>query len=212
MAQLEHVTEELFESPNGDGGFSPLPGRGPVDLGAAAEAVGELLHALGYDYRANPGTLETPQRVARSLAEMTRPAPFVLTTFPNEGYDEIVLVKDIEFSSLCMHHLLPFKGVAHVGYLPGERIVGLSKLARLVQTYARDLQVQERMTEQIATALQDGLRPRGVGVVVEAEHMCMSLRGVSKPGVHTVTSSLAGLMRTDPKTREEFLALIKTTG
>ena len=117
------------------------------------------------------------------------------------------MVRDISFCSLCEHHLLPFVGVAHVGYIPGERIVGLSKLARVVARFARDLQVQERLTAQIAGWLDERLWPRGVGVVIEAEHMCMSLRGVTKPGSRTVTSTLRGLLREDPRTRQEFLAL-----
>jgi GTP cyclohydrolase I len=133
-----------------------------------------------------------------------------LTTFPNEArYDELVVVRDIPFHSLCMHHLLAFHGVAHVAYLPGERIIGLSKLARVVELFARDLQLQERLTMQIATCLEDELQPKGVGVVIEAEHMCMSLRGVQKAGARTTTSALLGLLRDDPRTRAEFLALVK---
>ena len=120
-------------------------------------------------------------------------------------------MREIPFHSLCMHHMLPFVGVAHVGYLPDDRIVGLSKLARVVEHYARDLQVQERLTAQIAGCLQDHLSPKGVGVVLEAEHMCMSLRGVQKPGTKTVTSALHGLIRDDPRTRQEFLALVRET-
>ena len=131
-----------------------------------------------------------------------------MTTFPNdEHYDELVVVRDIPFHSLCMHHLLPFHGTATVAYIPGERILGLSKLARVVDMFARDLQVQERLTKQVANWIQDHLRPKGVGVVLEAEHMCMTLRGVQKPGSRTVTSSLHGLVREDLRTREEFLAL-----
>jgi GTP cyclohydrolase I len=131
-----------------------------------------------------------------------------MTTFPNdEGYDELVVVRDIPFQSLCMHHVLPFHGVAHVGYLPAERILGLSKLARVVDVFARDLQLQERLTTQVAGWLQAQLQPKGVGVVLEAEHLCMSLRGVQKPGAMTVTSALHGLVRDDPRTREEFLSL-----
>jgi GTP cyclohydrolase I len=132
----------------------------------------------------------------------------VPTTFPNdEGYDELVLVRDIPFHSLCEHHLLPFSGVAHVGYLPADRIVGLSKLARVVDHFARGLQVQERLTKQIGDWLDDELAPKGVGVVLEAEHLCMSLRGVQADGSRTVTSSLHGLIRDDARTRSEFLDL-----
>ncbi len=178
-----------------------------VDLAAAERAARELLVALGADLNA-AGLRETPRRVAAAYAELLTPEPFNLTTFPNdEGYDELVLVRDIPFQSLCMHHLLPFHGVAHVAYLPAERIVGLSKLARVVERYSRDLQVQERLTMQVAACIQDQLSPKGVGVVLEAEHMCMSLRGVQKAGARTVTSALHGLVRDDPRTREEFLSL-----
>jgi GTP cyclohydrolase I len=178
-----------------------------VDLPAAERAARELLVALGADLD-DPGLAETPRRVAAAYAELLTPEPFTLTTFPNdEAYDELVLVRDIPFQSLCMHHLLPFHGVAHVAYLPAERIIGLSKLARVVEHYSRDLQVQERLTKQVAGCIQEHLSPKGVGVVLEAEHMCMSLRGVQKPGTRTVTSALHGLVRDDPRTREEFLSL-----
>ena len=178
-----------------------------VDLAAAERAARELLVALGADLHA-AGLRETPRRVASAYAELLTPEPFNLTTFPNdEGYDELVVVRDIPFQSLCMHHLLPFHGVAHVAYLPGERILGLSKLARVVEHFSHDLQLQERLTTQVAGWLQEQLRPKGVGVVLEAEHLCMSLRGVQKAGARTVTSALYGLVRDDPRTREEFLSL-----
>jgi GTP cyclohydrolase IA len=178
-----------------------------VDLAAAERAARDLLAALGADL-ASPGLRETPRRVAAAYAELLTPEPFNLTTFPNdEGYDELVLVRDIPFQSLCMHHLLPFHGVAHVAYLPAERIIGLSKLARVVEHYSRDLQVQERLTKQVAACISDELQPKGVGVVLEAEHLCMSMRGVQKAGARTVTSALHGLVRDDPRTREEFLSL-----
>jgi GTP cyclohydrolase I len=140
--------------------------------------------------------------------ELLMKRPFNATTFPNtDGYDELVIAKSIPFSSLCEHHLLPFHGVAHVGYIPNESIVGLSKLARIVEHYARDLQVQERMTKQIATWLESNLDPKGVGVVLEAEHQCMTIRGVQAAGSKTITSAMTGLLRSDMKTREEFLAL-----
>lgn len=143
-----------------------------------------------------------------AYVELLTPRDFNLTTFPNEeGYDELVLARDIPFQSLCRHHLLPFHGVAHVGYLPAERILGLSKLVRVVELFARDLQVQERLTKQVADWLQERLAPRGVGVVIEAEHQCMSLRGVQAAGSRTVTSALHGLLREDPATRQEFFAL-----
>lgn len=178
-----------------------------VDVVAAERAAAELLVALGADLELE-GLSETPRRVAAAYAELLTPEPFDLTTFPNEeGYDELVLVRDIPFQSLCMHHLLPFHGVAHVAYLPGERILGLSKLARVVEHFSRDLQLQERLTTQVAGWLQEQLEPKGVGVMLEAEHLCMSLRGVQKAGAVTITSALHGLVRDDPRTREEFLSL-----
>jgi GTP cyclohydrolase IA len=181
----------------------------PIDRIAAESAVEDLLEALGCDME-DEVLKDTPRRVAAAFSDFLTMEPFELTTFPNtEGYDELVIARSIQFHSLCMHHLLPFVGVAHVGYIPGERIVGLSKLARVVEKYARTLQVQERMTAQIASCLQRNLDPIGVGVVIEAEHMCMSLRGVRKPGAKTVTSALHGVIREDPRTRQEFLALAK---
>jgi len=186
---------------------APEGARPPVDLQAAERAAADLLVALGADLT-DEGLHETPRRMAGALAELLTPQPFRPTTFPNdEGYDELVVARSIPFHSLCMHHLLPFHGVAHIGYLPGERILGLSKFARVVELFARDLQVQERLTVQIAGWLQEHLAPKGVGVVLEAEHMCMSLRGVQKFGARTVTSALHGLVRDDPRTRQEFLAL-----
>jgi GTP cyclohydrolase I len=177
------------------------------ELRAAERAVGDLLRALGQD-PASEHLADTPRRVAAAYAEMLTPREFSLTTFPNdEGYDELVIARDIPLHSLCQHHLLPFTGVAHVGYLPGERILGLSKLARVVEMFARGLQVQERLTKQVADWLQDQLQPKGVGVVIEAEHLCMSLRGVQAQGCHTVTSALHGLLRDDPRSRGEFFAL-----
>ena len=174
---------------------------------AAERAVRDLLVALGEDPD-RPGLRDTPRRVAASLSELLTPVPFEPTTFPNdEGYDELVMARDIEFHSLCEHHLLPFAGVAHVGYLPHDRIVGLSKLARVVESFSRSLQVQERLTTQIATWLDRTLRPKGVGVLLEAEHTCMTLRGVRKPGTRTITSTLLGAVRDDARTRQEFLAL-----
>jgi GTP cyclohydrolase I len=187
--------------------LSAVPEPGRVDLERARRAARELLEALGADPE-DEGLRDTPRRVADAYAELLTPEPFDMTTFPNEeGYDELVVVRDIPFHSLCMHHLLPFHGTATVAYIPGERIIGLSKLARVVDLFARDLQVQERLTTQVAGWLEERLRPKGVGVVLEAEHMCMSLRGVQKPGARTVTSALHGLVREDPRTRAEFLAL-----
>ena len=185
--------------------------RADVDLPAAEAAVTALLRALGRD-PASPHLAETPRRVARSYVELLTGRQFDLTTFPNdEGYDELVIARDIPLQSLCEHHLLPFSGVAHIGYLPGERILGLSKLARVLEVFARDLQVQERLTQQVADWLQEHLAPRGVGVVVEAEHLCMSLRGVRATGARTVTSALHGVLRSDARSRAEFFALTGTT-
>jgi GTP cyclohydrolase I len=178
-----------------------------IDLVAAERAAGDLLRAIGADVD-DPDLAATPRRIASSLAELVTPVQFSATTFANEGdYDELVLVRDIPFQSLCMHHLLPFVGMAHVAYLPGDRIIGLSKLARVVETFAHDLQLQERMTVQIADWLDRELQPRGVGVVLSAEHTCMTIRGVRKPGAKTVTSALRGSLRSDPRTRQELLSL-----
>src|SRR3954453_13826059 len=183
----------------------------PIDRVAAADAARDLLLALGADLE-NEGLRETPRRVAEAYAELLTPRPFRPTTFPNEdGYDELIVARSIPFHSLCMHHMLPFHGVAHVGYLPGERIIGLSKLGRVVELFARDLQIQERLTTQIANWLVRELEPKGVGVVLEAEHLCMSLRGVQKLGARTVTSALHGSVRDDARTRQEFLAIATRT-
>lgn len=185
--------------------------REEIDLPAAQRAVADLLTALGRDPQ-SAHLADTPRRVANAYAEMLTPREFELTTFPNdEGYDELVLAKDIPVQSLCEHHLLPFQGVAHVGYLPGERILGLSKLARVVELFARDFQVQERLTKQVADWLQDHLDPKGVGVVIEAEHQCMSLRGVRATGSKTVTSALHGTLRDNASSRAEFFALTGLT-
>ena len=189
---------------------SPLATDSParrIDVRAAERAAADLLAALGADLT-DEGARDTPRRMAAAYRELLTSQPFRPTTFPNdEGYDELVVARSIPFHSLCMHHLLPFHGVAHIGYIPGDRIIGLSKFGRVVECFARDLQVQERLTVQIADWLEEQLAPKGVGVVLEAEHMCMSLRGVQKFGAKTVTSALHGLVRDDPRTRQEFLAL-----
>lgn len=180
-----------------------------IDIAAGERAVADLLVAMGQDL-GDPQLRDTPRRVANAYAEMLTARTFTPTSFPNdEGYDEMVLSRDIPFNSLCQHHLLPFKGLAHVGYLPGDRILGLSKLARVVEMFAARLQVQERLTQQIADWLQAELEPRAVGVVVEAEHLCMSIRGVRARGSNTVTSALLGRLREDPRSREEFFRLIE---
>jgi GTP cyclohydrolase I len=185
----------------------PATRRAVIDIAAAQRAAADLLTAFGLDLT-DERVADTPRRMAHMYDELLTAQPFNPTTFPNDaGYDELVVATGIPFHSLCEHHLLPFVGVAHVGYLPGDRIIGLSKRARVVDFFARDLQVQERLTSQVAGWLDDHLAPKGVGVVIEAEHLCMSLRGVQKTGARTVTSALHGLVRDDPRTRDEFLTL-----
>jgi GTP cyclohydrolase I len=184
--------------------------RTGIDVAAARQAVADLLRALGRDPD-SPHLADTPRRVVDSYLELLTARQFDLTTFPNdEGYDELVLATHLPVQSLCEHHLLPFSGVAHIGYLPGERILGLSKLARVLELFARDLQVQERLTRQVADWLAEHLAPRGVGVVIEAEHHCMSMRGVRATGARTITSALLGQLRDDPRSRQEFLTLTGT--
>lgn len=178
----------------------------PVDLPAARAAAEALLRALGADLDSE-SLRETPRRVAAAYAELLSPRPFVATTFDNdEGYEGLVVVSHIPFTSLCEHHLLPFTGEATVGYLPGKRLIGLSKLAHVVAYFARRLQVQERMTMQIARWLDDELGPEGVGVVVVAEHSCMTMRGAQARGSQTSTSALLGALRDDPSARAEFMS------
>jgi GTP cyclohydrolase I len=178
-----------------------------VDLAAAEDAARRFLTALGVGLD-DEHLHATPRRMAHAYAELFTPRPFDLTTFPNdEGYDELVLARRIPLRSVCEHHLLPFVGVAHVGYLPGERILGLSKLARIVEHFSHRPQVQERLTKQIADWLAENLQPIGVGVVIEAEHTCMTLRGVQAAGTTTVTSTLLGTLREDARSRQEFLSL-----
>ncbi|MGY1632614.1 GTP cyclohydrolase I FolE [Geodermatophilus sp. SYSU D01186] len=189
------------------------PPNSGVDQERAEAAVRELLIAVGEDPD-RPGLKDTPGRVARAYAETFAglwqdPADVLATTF-DEDHDEMVLVKDIPMYSTCEHHLVPFHGVAHIGYIPGDdgRVTGLSKLARLVEVYARRPQVQERMTSQIADALAEVLKPRGVLVVIEAEHLCMAMRGIRKPGSTTVTSAVRGIFRDNPATRSEAMSLV----
>jgi GTP cyclohydrolase IA len=185
----------------------------PIDQARVEKAVREILIAVGEDPDRD-GLVDTPARVARAYAEqlagMRQRPEDVLNTVFDADHDEMVIVKDIEVYSLCEHHLVPFHGVAHVGYTPNEKgqITGLSKLARLVDVYARRPQVQERMTSQVADALMDVLQPRGVIVVVEAEHLCMTMRGVRKPGAKTLTSAVRGDFRDQPSTRAEAMSLI----
>ena len=188
------------------------PGRAEVDLEAAQHAAADFLAALGIELDGE-GLRETPARMARAYAELFDARPLRLTTFPNdEGYDELVLARAIPFRTVCEHHLLPFSGVAHVGYLPGERIFGLSKLARLVEHFAARPQTQERLTRQVADCLAERLRPRGAGVVLEAGHTCMTLRGVRAIGAKTITSTLLGALRADASSRAEFFALAGVPG
>ncbi len=198
----------------GDSRPDPADGSSSgFDSERVERAVRELLLAVGEDPD-RPGLIETPARVARAYEEMfaglrADPAAVLSDTFA-ESHNEMVLVKDIAVYSVCEHHLLPFHGVAHVGYIPNEsgHITGLSKLARLVDVYARRPQVQERLTSQVAEALDERLSPRGVIVVVEAEHLCMSMRGVRKPGSRTVTSAVRGAFKNSPSTRSEAMSLI----
>lgn len=180
----------------------------PEAIAVAADHFRAFLQTLGLDVD-DPHLRETPRRVATMFAtELFAPHPFTFTTFPAEG-DSLVLVRDIPFVSICAHHLLPFRGVAHVGYIPTDRLVGLSKLARTVEYHARAPQVQERLTDQIADFLDVNLDPLGVGVVLEATHLCMEIRGVQKPGTTTTTSALRGVLRDEPEARAEFMALVR---
>ncbi|HYD27783.1 GTP cyclohydrolase I FolE [Brevundimonas sp.] len=182
---------------------------------AEAEAAVRTLIRWAGDDPDREGVLDTPARVARSYRELfagydTDPREYLERTFEEVGgYDELVVLKDIRFVSFCEHHMLPVVGRAHVGYLPTDRVVGISKLARVVHGFARRLQIQEKMTSEIARAIQEVLRPQGVGVVVEAEHSCMTLRGVNTAGSSLTTSHLSGVIRDDARTREEFLRLVR---
>lgn len=194
--------------------LSPVEAVGDrPDLDEVREAVRTLIRWAGDD-PAREGLRDTPDRVARSYGEwfagyLEDPAQILARTFEEtDGYDEMVVLRNVRFASHCEHHIAPFIGRAHVGYLPRRRVVGISKLARLVEIYARRLQIQEKMTAQIAQAIEDVLQPDGVGVVIEATHQCMSTRGVGKPGSTLITSQMTGAFRSDPSTRREFLAAI----
>lgn len=192
----------------------PPASRSPVSQSDAEAAVRTLIEWAG-DNPDREGLLDTPARVARSYKELfagyeVEPRAYLERTFEEVGgYNQLVVLKDIRFVSFCEHHMLPVVGVAHVGYLPTDRVVGISKLARVVRGYARRLQIQEKMTSEIATAIDEVLRPQGVGVVIEAEHSCMTLRGVDVPGASLTTSALLGVVRDDARTREEFLRLVR---
>lgn len=198
--------ERLKPSP-----VAAVPGR--PDLDEMREAVRTLIRWAGDD-PAREGLRDTPDRVARAYGEwfagyLEDPTRILARTFEEtDGYDEMVVLRNVRFASHCEHHIAPFIGRAHVGYLPRRRVVGISKLARLVEIYARRLQIQEKMTAQIAQAIEDVLQPDGVGVVIEATHQCMSTRGVGKPGSTLITSQMTGAFRADPSTRREFLAAI----
>lgn len=186
---------------------------GAMDLGKITEAVRMILEAVGEDPN-RAGLLETPARVARMYREMfsglhTDAARHLQVVFP-EQYDEMVLIRDIPFSSMCEHHLLPFSGVAHVAYIPDGKVTGLSKIARVVDELARRPQVQERMTQEIADLINSQLETTGVAVVISAEHSCMSIRGIKKHGATTVTSALRGIFKSNESTRAEFMSLIRT--
>jgi GTP cyclohydrolase I len=189
---------------------------GKIDQGRIEKAVVEIIEALGED-PLREGLLDTPARVARFYAEVfggihTDPGDEIDAFFGDEHYQEIVMVKEIPFYSMCEHHFVPFHGQAHVAYMPRGRVTGLSKLARLVDGYARRPQMQERLTAQVANCLDDRLNPLGVLVVIEAEHLCMSMRGVKKPGAKTVTSAVRGIMESNPATRAEGMSLLFNTG
>jgi GTP cyclohydrolase I len=210
----EHMSSAFSATePDGEGGADAPRAPRAVDLEKIAAGVRLILEGVGEDPE-REGLLRTPARVAEMYAELTAgmredPSEHV-TPLPGDKHDEMVIVRDIHVASLCEHHLAPFVGRCHIAYIPkGGRILGLSKLARLAETFARRLQVQERLTSEIADTLFDGLKPVGVMVVIEAEHTCMSLRGVKKTGALTITSALRGGFRTDPRTRAEAMALIR---
>lgn len=187
-----------------------------IDIGRIEKAVREIIEAIGED-PLREGLAATPERVARFYAEVfdgihTDPGDVVDAFFGEEHYQEIVMVREIPFYSMCEHHFVPFHGQAHVAYMPNGRVTGLSKLARLVEAFARRPQMQERLTAQVADCLNDRLDPLGVLVVIEAEHLCMSMRGVRKPGARTVTSAVRGIMESNPATRAEAMSLLFGTG
>lgn len=206
---LDHADQVAVRpEPGSVDGIEPKSAQ-PVDLDAAERAAADFLTTLGIDLSRGERRA-TPGRMARAYAALLSAQPFELTTFPNdEGYDELVLARGISFRSLCEDHMLLFSGVAHVGYLPADRIIGLSKLARMVDHFAAQPQTQERLTIQVAECLDANLRPRGVGVVPEAEHSCMTQRGIRAVGATTVTSAVLGTLRTDPRSRAELFALAR---
>ena len=200
----------------GDGGAAGSVAGPAVDKAAIEEAVRTILRAIG-ESPDREGLVESPRRIADMYEELfsgLREDPMALlsTGFEEEEHKEMVIVKEIPFASMCEHHLMPFRGWAHVGYIPEGRIVGISKIARVVEMLARRPQIQERLTSQIADLLMDGLRARGAAVVIDAEHLCMTMRGVKKPGSRVVTSATRGIFRENPSTRAEFLSLLRRSG
>lgn len=200
----------------GDGAGRSKTLSAGIDKARIEKAVLELLRAIG-ESPEREGLVETPRRIADMYEELFSgmfedPMSLLTIGFEEEEHKEMVLVKDIPFASLCEHHLMPFHGVAHVGYIPDGRIVGISKIARVVEAFARRPQVQERLTSQIADLLMEGLRARGAAVIIEATHLCMTIRGVKKPGSRVVTSATRGIFRENPSTRAEFLSLVKPSG
>jgi GTP cyclohydrolase IA len=190
----------------------PRPARPGIDQAAIEGAVRTILRAIG-ESPAREGLVGTPRRIAAMYAELfsglhVDPTGLLTVGFEEDRHKEMVIVKDIPFTSMCEHHFLPMYGLAHVGYIPNGRIVGISKIARVLEVLARRPQVQERLTSQVADLLMEGLKPRGAGVVVEATHLCMTMRGVRKPGSRVVTSATRGLFRENPSTRAEFMSLI----
>lgn len=214
MALNSDATDRTVSHGSPSEGTSSLVPLSPANLATIEEAVRTILTAVGEDPQ-REGLLNTPRRVAKMYAEMfsglhVDPARHLKVTFPEE-YDELVLVRDIPFTSMCEHHLLPFMGRAHVGYLPNGVVTGLSKLARIVEEIARRPQVQERLTQQIADLIEEELGVAGVVVVVQAEHTCMSIRGVRKPGSETITSALRGVFKTNAASRAEVMSLINNS-
>lgn len=193
--------------PSNSAPATTISGTSPHDLDAATRAARDLLTALGVPTDCE-SRCRTPERMAKAFIELLTAEPFDLTTFPNnQEYRQLILEREIPFASLCEHHMMPFQGQAHVAYLPGRRILGLSKLARVVDMFARRPQTQEAMTQQVANWLNERLTPAGVGVVIEAEHTCMTLRGARARGAFTVTSALHGALLSDGRARNEFFSL-----
>jgi len=209
------AVETFVPTTNGNGnGHSPAEGTRLAEA-SVQQIYAELLTRIGEDPMRD-GLLSTPRRMEKSMAFLTRGYSQTVEQVLHDAlfdvdYDEMVIVKDIEFYSLCEHHLLPFYGRAHIAYIPNGKVVGLSKIPRIVDVFARRLQVQERLTQQIAEAIEDAIHPQGVGVVLEAQHLCMMMRGVQKQESATVTSAMLGAFKTQPQTRTEFLTLVRPT-